>query len=881
MVPATIVEGGWQVQRQRQSALLFPPSSFSSHFPTMKYISVLLLSLCVIGCLSHSSVIVETPQGPLSLTAVSHRAIRVQLTPTNSTYTYPENSIIIPHSAPVPLTINKQDDSILIASTSFITVIVDKQNDFSMKFTDADGNLLLAESSRTLTDVDVDGVKAASVRQSFHSDPEEQLFGLGSFQDNQFNLRGVPRRMKQVNTQISIPFLLSNKGYGLLWHQYGLVDYNIPVNNIPLETQGDYRVGSVTFSKDGSYRFFVEFNKMTSGHLVIVGGVAVMNSSNYWTTPASGAIAFFKAGTYPVQVKINQGETPVLSYDEVVDENLFETTAAVGLDYVVFAGPSVKDVLRDYASLSGKSPLLPRWAFGFWQCRERYATQAELIENAQEYRNRSIPVDIMVQDWQYWPSDQWAGMVFDSARYPDPKGMVEKLTSMDLNLIISVWENVSPNSDLGKMYTEKGYYLQNSPWIDIYRPDVQNAHWNAMHENLFNLGMGGWWMDATEPENDALENEQTYRGPGKLNRNLYSLHVSQAVFEGQVKADPERRPVILTRSAFAGQQRFAPIVWSGDIASTWDFLNRQVVAGLNYAATGMPFWTTDIGGFFRPGNQYTDPAFIELLTRWYQFGTFNSIFRIHGYGTQTEVWRFGESFEHCARKMLDLRYRLQPYIYSESWLTFVNGVSIMRPLLIDYQNDPVATSVRDQFSFGSSFLVAPVLEPGIQARDVYLPIGRTFYDFWSGKMLVGGAKVSSPCPIDEIPLYVPAGSILPLGPKVQYTSEQLDAPIELRIYPGADGKFLIYEDAGEGWGYMKGEFAQILIEWKDDSRTLSIHDRLGRFDQMIVKRTFNVVIVDGGKGAGIDSATSFDAVLVYEGNAVHAIIGKEMSRAIL
>jgi alpha-D-xyloside xylohydrolase len=395
-------------------------------------------------------------------------------------------------------------------------------------------------------------------------------------------------------------------------------------------------------------------------------------------------------------------------------------------------------------------------------------------------------------------------------------------------------------------------------------------------------------MDATEPENDALRGEKTHIGLGDFYRLTYPLFVSQAVYEGQRNTSSDKRVCILTRSAFLGQQRYGIINWSGDIGGTWDAYKRQIVAGLNYAITGFPYWTTDIGGFFRPGiSQYDDEEYQELLVRWFQWGAFNPIFRVHGYQTETEPWKYGQQVEANVRKISNLRYRLMPYIYSEAWQITGNGSTMMRPLVMDFAEDQKALDINDQYMFGKSLLVCPVTKPMyskasvdgedttrvedfslIKSEEIYLPGGTDWYDFWTGIKLSGGQTADKAAPIDIVPLYVKAGSILPVGPKVQYATEKKWDNLEIRVYEGADGNFTLYEDENDNYNYEQGAYSTITFMWDDAKKVLTINDRKGSFTGMLAERRFNIVKVTPNKGTGTDQVKTYDRVVAYKGKRV-------------
>ena len=373
---------------------------------------------------------------------------------------------------------------------------------------------------------------------------------------------------------------------------------------------------------------------------------------------------------------------------------------------------------------------------------------------------------------------------------------------------------------------------------------------------MLDNGVDSWWMDAVEPENDALKGTKTHIGAGDFYRLTYPLMVSRAVYEGQRETTSDKRVCILTRSAFSGQQRYGIINWSGDIGGTWDTFKNQIVAGLNYTITGFPYWTTDIGGFFRPGNsQYTDEKYHELLTRWYQWGTFNPIFRIHGYQTETEPWKYGQKVEDNMRKMLNLRYRLLPYIYSEAWQVTKNGSTMMRPLVMDFNTDTTAVNRKYQYMFGKSILVAPVTEANVSEWNVYLPKSAGWFNFWTGKHFNGGQIIKTDASLDKIPLFVKTGSIIPMGKIIQYSGEKTADTLEVRVYKGADAKFDLYEDEGDNYNYEKGRNTIISFNWDEKHQSLTISDRKGNYAGSLAKRIFNIVLVNENRGAGIHTST--------------------------
>ncbi|HJV77454.1 MAG TPA: TIM-barrel domain-containing protein [Paludibacter sp.] len=829
--------------------------------------------------------------GTLSISPLTENAIRIKF--------YKETEGNLPElvfsiATPAPQFQVSDSPSQLEVKTKNITVALDKQTG-KLSYANNSGKLFLSEKAgaRKLSPDSIQGESCFAAEQIFESPGDEYIFGLGQFQDGQYNLKNVARRLTQVNTQISIPFIYSSKGYGLLWHQYGLTDFNPADNFITLEKQeqsasGNNQLAEVTTTSgtqkvsqnqslyqgrfnvptDGEYSIFLDLGDMGNRQYVVIDGKPCIDQSNMWLPPTAGTLVNLKAGEHQVQILCKSNNTPKLSWKQSDNFTTFRSPVARALDYVVFYGPSADSVIASYRNLSGNVPMLPQWAYGFWQCRERYSSGTHLVETIKEFRKRNLPVDVIVQDWQYWGKYGWGVPKFDETHYPNPVGFIKELHDLNAHFNISVWENLDQNSEIGKGYVAKKLFIPNSPWVDVLNPLGRETHWNALNQNLFSLGVDSWWMDATEPENDGIKGKQTYLGLGDFYRLTYPLFVSRAVYEGQRKTTSDKRVCILTRSAFLGQQRYGIINWSGDIGGTWDTYKRQIVAGLNYTITGLPYWTTDIGGFFRPGNsQYTDEKYQELLTRWYQWGTFNPIFRIHGYMTETEPWKYGQKVEDNMRKMLNLRYRLLPYIYSEAWQVTKNGSTLMRPMVMDFNGDTAAVKSQYQYMFGKSLLIAPIIEPNVTQWNVYLPKSAGWYDFWTGKRFNGGQTIKTDAPLDRIPLFVKAGSIIPMGKIIQYAGEKSADTLEIRVYKGANARFDLYEDEGDNYNYEKGKYATISFRWNEKAQSLTIGDKQGNYPGSLKKRIFNIVLVDENKGFGTNAGSTRKRVL-YVGSQV-------------
>ncbi len=833
---------------------------------------------------------VTLADGTLSISPLSDNSIRIKF------YKVPEGNLpelVFTSGAVAPAFQVVDSSTKLEIKASKITVSLDKQTG-KLTYADKAGKIFLSEKAgtRKLTPDIIQGESCFAVEQSFESAADESIFGLGQFQDGQYNLKNIARRLTQVNTQIAIPFIYSSKGYGLLWHQYGLTDFNPADNFIALQKQeqsttGNNQMAEVTTTSgtqkvsqnqslyqgkfnvpaDGDYSIFLDLGDMGNRHFVVIDGKPCMDQSNMWLPPTSGTLVQLKAGEHDVQVLCKSNNTPKLSWKQADNFTTFRSPIAKALDYVVFYGSSADNVIATYRNLSGNAPMFPKWAYGFWQCRERYTSGSHLVETIKEFRKRQLPVDVIVQDWQYWGDRGWGVPQFDEKNYPNPAGFIKELHDLNAHFNISIWSNPDKNSTIGKEYVAKNRFIPNTKWLDYFNPETRKEYWNTLKVNMFDNGVDSWWMDAVEPENDALKGEKTHIGAGDFYRLTYPLMVSQAVYEGQRESSSDKRVCILTRSAFSGQQRYGVINWSGDIGYTWDVFRNQIVAGLNFSITGLPYWTTDIGGFFRPGrSQYTDEKYHELLTRWYQWGTFNPIFRMHGYQTETEPWKFGQKVEDNMRKMLNLRYRLLPYIYSEAWQVTKKGSTIMRPLVMDFNGDTAAVNRQFQYMFGKSILVAPVTESSKTEWNVYLPKAAGWFDFWTGKLFKGGQKVKTDAPLDRIPLFVKAGSIIPMGKIIQSTAEKSDT-LEIRIYKGANGEFTLYEDEGDNYNYEKGKYSNISFRWNEKNQSLTIGDKQGNYSGSLTKRVFNIVLVSENNGNGIAQGRS-KITVIYSGRNV-------------
>ncbi len=576
------------------------------------------------------------------------------------------------------------------------------------------------------------------------------------------------------------------------------------------------------------------------------------------------------------------------------------------IDYYFIYGDDMDDVIKGYRTLTGKAPIMAKWVMGYWQSREKYNTQDEVLSTLAEFRKRNIPIDNIVIDWLHWKEDSWGSHEFDRDRFPDPKGMVDSIHAMNGRVMISVWPKFYVTTDHYKEFDKNGWMyklpVQDSirDWVgpgylgsfyDAYDPDARKLFWHQMEEHYYPLGIDAWWMDASEPNiRDCTDIQYrkdlitpTALGPSTKYFNAYGLMNAEAIYDGQRGVDNDKRVFLLTRSGFAGQQRYSTATWSGDIATRWEDMKAQISAGLNFAASGIPYWTQDIGGFCvedryvaaaaeaaKTGRETPDmKEWRELNTRWYQFGAFSPLFRAHGQWPYREIFNIAPE-SHPAYKSVvyytKLRYDLMPYIYSLAGMTHFDDYTIMRPLVMDFTADKAVRNIGDEYMFGPALLVAPVYTYGATSREVYFPAGSTWYDFYNGKAVDGGQTLKVAAPYERIPLYVRSGSIIPFGPEMQWSAEKPAELIDLYVYAGENGKFTLYEDEGLNYNYEKGQYAMIPFEWDDATSTLKIGERQGRFPGMLTTRKFNIVKVSKEQPLGFNRANK-GVTVAYNGTA--------------
>jgi alpha-D-xyloside xylohydrolase len=688
---------------------------------------------------------------------------------------------------------------------------------------DAQGNLtfLTAKGKVLLREKNCD-VKA--VRQTFLLDKGEAIYGLGTFQNGKMNRRGEHKRMEQTNLEDFMNVLQSIKGWGLYWENYS-----------------------------------------------------------------------------PTQ------------FDDDANGMSFTSEAGEGIDYYFMYGGSADGVIAQMRHLSGDVPMFPLWTYGYWQSKERYKTAAETESIVDKYRELQVPLDGIIQDWQYWGNNYlWNAMDFLSEDFVKGPQLIKNVHQKHAHFMISIWASFGPMTQQFRELDAKGLLLPIETWpqsgishiwppkkefpsgvkcYDAFSPEARTIYWKYL-KTLYDYGCDAWWMDSTDPDymnpKESDYQHKVYGGTWRSQRNAFPLETVKGIYQTQRKDDRGKRIFIMTRSSFAGQQHYGSNMWSGDVASSWEMLRYQVPAGLSYSLTGNPNFNTDIGGFFcgsyntaGSGSAPRNPQFQELYVRWMQYGLFCPVFRSHGADAPREIWQFGQKGEpvyDAIEKQIRLRYRLIPYLYSTAWQVTSNNQSYLRPLFSDFASDKRVWDIADEFLCGQSILATPILDPQYTEEKIiredamtgwnkkelkdesgelkvdwtatksatkYLPKGATWYDFWTGKAYKGGQSITIATSFDRVPMFVRAGSILPLGPEMQYVGEKAWDNLELRVYPGADGAFTLYEDEGDNYNYEKGIYSTITFQWNDKTRTLTIHDRKGDYPGMLKHRQFTITLPDG------------------------------------
>ena len=716
-------------------------------------------------------------------------------------------------------------DNKIVLNTSELSVSVDTGTGIVSYFS-KDGKSLLAEKSgMQFIDFDDAGTKTYQVYQPFILDREEAIYGLGQLQNGKMIQRNMTKNLVQGNVEDVSPFFQSTKGYGVFWDNY----------------------------------------------------------------------------------------SPTLFTDNEV-ETSFRSEVGDCVDYYFMYGKNADGVIAQVRSLTGQAPMFPLWTYGYWQSKERYKSQKEVVDVVRKYRELGIPLDGIIQDWQYWGHNYlWNAMDFQNPTFNNPQKMIEDVHAMNAHMAISIWSSFGPMTKPYRELDKKGMLFNFTTWpqsgleswspnmeypsgvrvYDAYNPEARDIYWKYLNDGIFKLGMDAWWMDSTEPDHLDWKPEdmdtKTYLGSFRKVRNAYPLMTVGGVYDHQRAVTSDKRVFILTRSGFLGQQRYGVNVWSGDVASTWESFRNQIPAGLNFSLCGIPHWNSDIGGFFaghynkswNDDSASKNPLYQELYVRWLQFGTFNPMMRSHGTDVYREIYKFGKKGEpvyDAIEKMIGLRYSLLPYIYSTSWEVSNRQSSFMRALMMDFVDDRKVWDINDEYMFGKSLLVAPIAhaqytpeavvkvseEEGwnrdgakktktdvavdfmeTKSTNIYLPAGTLWYDFWTNEKHEGGKEITKETTLDVIPLYVKAGSIIPVGPQVQYATEKPWDHLELKVYAGANGNFILYEDEFDNYNYEKGAYTEIPISWNNASRKLTIGARKGAYEGMLKNRKFTVTLQDG------------------------------------
>ena len=871
-----------------------------------------LLLFLAIACTPRNVVSVNTGAGLLRLEVVSPEIVRVSVAK-DGRFSDRQSLAVLPQECCTDFEVSEAMGVVHLTTKALAMDIY--KADGSMRFYDGEGNVL-ADEGRISFD------RGTAV--SFASTDDEAFYGLGQHQAGELDHKGRREELYQYNTKISVPFELSNKGYGILFDAYSYSRWgstepyrqlgevfdldlegrytaasgrvltqkedslyyenewairNLP-KSVPLNGAKVRYSGTITARETGDYHFIQYYAGFQS---TSIGGKEVM--SRRWRpawNPNSCKYTVHLEKGVPTPVVIDWEPDGDVSYiglrvaplesEDNESRLTFWSECEPMADFYFIAGGSPDKVISGYRKLSGKAPVMPKWALGFWQSRERYSTQEDLVGTLAEFRRRHIPVDNIVQDWQYWEDDQWGSHQFDSARYPAPEAMLDSVHAMHGRFMISVWPKFYINTDNYKELKAAGYAYTHAEedgledWLghkqsfyDAYAEGGRKMFWDQMDRNLyskFGRKIDAWWMDASEPNlRDCLPMDYfrwlitpNALGSSTEYLNAYALVNAQAIYEGQRSVDPDKRVFLLTRNGFAGLQRYSTASWSGDIGTSWEDFRMQAAAGLNYSMSGIPFWGMDIGGFSVMSKFYDSanaPEWQELQTRWHQAGTFVPLFRTHGQWPRRELWNIAPEGSKAYESILyymKLRYRLMPYIYSLTGAVHFEDATIMRALAMDYPHDPEVRDLSDQWLFGPAIMVCPVFEYKATRRSVYFPEG-TWYDFYTGEKIEGGRRITVDAPYERIPLYVRAGSIIPMGPDMEWTDEKPLEEVTLMVYPGANSDFTLYEDDGLTYGYERGEYAVTRIHWNNAVGKADIGPREGSYPGMPEGRTYKVVVV--------------------------------------
>ena len=905
------------------------------------------------------------------LQVVNDRIIRVEAT---SETAFPEKESLIIVKQPennVPYKV-EEDSRVVKVATAKLVASVDKATG-RVVFCDSKGRQILAEDalhSKTIVpytvperEIGVDSHVTEAQRHGytwrllFDNAQDDGFYGLGQHQANELNMKGKNEDLYQYNTKVSVPFVVSNKNYGILWDSYSYCRFSNPneyqqlnraftlydKNGEKGHLTGTYTAADgkqIVRNEDSIYYEFalpalaakgltdVGFDnlpknfKFKGSHVTYEGYIEApvdniyrfnLYYAGYTKVYVDGKLVVpehwrqaWNPNSCKFEVPLKKGVRTKILIDWLPDGDVsycslraatpqpeseqnklsIWSEMAKDLDYYFIAGDNIDDVISGYRQLTGKAQVLPKWAMGFWQSRERYKSSEEIESTLKEFRTRHIPVDNIVQDWFYWKEDQWGSHKFDLSRYPDPQAMLDSVHQMHGRFMISVWPKFYCNTDNYKELDARGWMYHQAPhdsildWVgaghlgsfyDAYAAGARKMFWRQMNENLYSkykFGIDAWWMDASEP-NVRDCTPMWYRkalcgatalGTSTEYFNAYAIENADAIYNGQREVNPNQRVFLLTRSGFAGEQRYGTATWSGDIGTRWEDMRAQLTAGMNYSLAGLPFWGMDLGGFSvedryvraqqlydKTGEENEDlKEWRELQTRWNELGVFVPLYRTHGQWPLREVWNIAPE-NHPAYKAIvwydRLRYRLMPYLYSMAGAVHFNDYTMMRALVMDFNGDSNVYDIKDQWMFGPSLMTCPVTQYKARTRSVYLPKQTGWYDFYTNKHYAGGETITADAPLERIPVYVPEGSIIPFGPEIEYTDEKPAELINLYVYAGRDGKFTLYEDEGTNYNYEQGKYATIDFAYDNAHRTLTIGNRKGSFNGMLNNRRFNIVLI--------------------------------------
>jgi alpha-D-xyloside xylohydrolase len=897
----------------------------------------------------------------LRVQAVTDRVLHITAT-REAHFADGRSLIIVPQEAGVPLSYSLREDTVVV-QTAALTLLITP--DGAIRYADA-----LTTAAPVFTPYEAGGKSQWSIRQDLTAvTGEPHYFGLGQHQSDEWDYAEREEELYQYNTKVSIPWVMNPAGgYALLWDGYSYARWGHAEPFAPLAMDFELRdadgePGALTgryVSAEGDTltrrEEYIGFDDIFSIAALPEGFPLQGSSVTYEGTlqprhTGREQFSLYYAGyvrlyvddtlvvperwraawnpnTYkfalpvdslrPMRLRIEWRPDGGTSYCALQSKHVPTDGGTISywqemnpeLDYYFIAGENADSLIAGYRRLTGRAPIMPRWAMGYWQSRERYKTQHELISTLQEFRRRQFPIDNIVQDWSYWDEASWGSHDFDSVRYPSPRAMVDSVHALHGRFMISVWPKFYASTEHFDEFDREGWIYRQAmtdsirDWIgpgylgsfyDAYSDGARRLFWQQMYEHLYPLGVDAWWMDASEPnvrDCTPLAYRKALCGPTALGPsdeyfNAYALMNAEAIYEGQRSVDPARRVFLLTRSGFSGLQRYSTATWSGDIAARWEDLRAQITAGLNFSVSGVPFWSMDIGGFsvegrymkaqkrFDKTGEVTEDLreWRELYTRWFEFGAWVPLFRSHGQFPWREPWQVapaGDSTYQALLATARLRYALLPYIYSLTARVHYEDYTLMRPLFMDFgATDPQVTAVHDQYLFGPSVMVCPVCAYGARSREVVFPAERLWYDLYSGRVAAdtrssGSVRCVVEAPYSRIPLFVPSGSILPVGPEVQYSDERAQDDVTLYVYAGRDGAFTLYDDDGVSYGYEEGASARIPLTYDDASGRLTVGRREGTFEGMPQVITFRIVYVTPEHPQGVGRARGAHVVR-YDG----------------